>query len=94
MPISEHKTRVAITVDDVLLAKMDSYLEKTRQTRSQFITGLVGRELANQDAVMEGVMSALNTLVDRLAHDSDLANAEDIGRALYGEDWGKRPAGL
>lgn len=94
MPISDHKTRVAITVDDVLLAKMDSYLEKTRQTRSQFITGLVGRELANQDAVMEGVTAALNALVERIADSSESAPNENIGRALYGEDFGKRPAGL
>jgi hypothetical protein len=82
VPISEHKTRIAITVDDVLLAKMDAYINKTRQTRSQYICGLVGRELATQETVLEGVMGALQQVLNQLTADAQGVTEEQAAQLL------------
>ena len=82
VPISEHKTRIAITVDDVLLAKMDAYINKTRQTRSQYICWLVGRELATQETVLEGVMGALQQVLNQLTADAQGVTEEQAAQLL------------
>lgn len=84
MPISEHKTRIAITVDDVLLAKMDAYIDKTRQTRSQYICGLVGRELATQETLLDGVMGALQQVLNQLTADMQGSVTEEQAAQLLG----------
>lgn len=102
MAISEEKTRVAITLGNTLLAKIDDYCERTSQTRSGYIASVVGRDLESQRAVLDGVMGAIGDLLagaidDQTANKSvslEDASKEDLLKALWGEDYGKRPAGL
>ena len=101
MAISEEKTRVAITLGNTLLARIDDYCERTSQTRSGYIASVVGRDLESQRAVLDGVMDAFTELLAGVISEQEEkpktleeASQEDLLKALWGEDYGKRPDGL
>lgn len=98
MAVSEEKTRVAITLGNTLLARIDDYCERTSQTRSGYIASVVGRDLESQRAVLDGVLGAFSEVLSGMASEQSAtledASKEDLVKALWGEDYGKRPAGL
>ena len=101
MAISEDKTRVAITLGNTLLAKIDDYCERTSQTRSGYIASVVGRDLESQRAVLDGMMGAVTELLaGAIAEQGEKpatlegASREELLKALWGDDYGKRPEGL
>lgn len=92
MAISEEKTRVAITLGNTLLAKIDDYCERTSQTRSGYIASVVGRDLESQRVVLDGLMG---TVCELLA--SAISEQGDTPATLGGgspDECGKRPEGL
>lgn len=102
MAISEDKSRVTITLSNGLLEKLDSYCDATGQTRSGYIASVVGRDLYVVNRTMGGLSDAIQGAFGQLSADFGgteqklIADAtpEDLQRALWGEAYGQRPAGL
>lgn len=98
MAVSEEKTRVAITLGNTLLARIDDYCERTSQTRSGYIASVVGRDLESQRVVLDGVLEAFSEVLSGVASERSKtledASKDDLLKALWGDDYGKRPAGL
>ena len=100
MAVSEDRTRVAITLGNTLLARIDDYCERTSQTRSGYIASVVGRDLESQRAVLDGVVGAVNEVLGAVIEKAAVGKSEngssqeDLLKALWGDDYGRRPAGL
>lgn len=56
--------RVAISLGETLLARMDEYCERSGQTRSGYIASVVARDLEAQLLVREQVREMLEGLAD------------------------------
>lgn len=103
MAISEEKTRVTITLGNALLEKIDEYCANTSQTRSGYITSVVGRDLYAQSQTMGQLSALMQQMFGQFSAEFgenceqkrlEDATQEELQQALWGEAYGQRPAGL
>jgi len=91
------KARIQVSISQQLLDMLDNYCNAIGVSRSAFIQTTLGQTLYSINALQASMAPALVQGVDNAAQQAERATGKDSEehlRALWGEDYGKRPPEL
>lgn len=98
MALDDHrgKARIQVSISRQLLEMLDTYCNAIGVSRSAFIQTTLGQTLYSISQVQGNLAPVLASALEKAA-ETETAG-EDLGelemREKWGEDYGKRPAGL
>lgn len=87
----QEKARIQVSISRKLLDMLDSYCNAIGVSRSAYIQTTLGQSLYSINQLQSSLPVAVAALAQQ---DSPEPTAEDVGRALWGDDFGRRPEGL
>ena len=93
MALEDHrgKARIQVSISRQLLEKLDNYCNAIGVSRSAFIQTTLGQTLYTINQV-QGSLGP--TLAQSVGNVSDASSEDSELREKWGDDYGKRPAGL
>ena len=96
MALEDHrgKARIQVSISRQLLEKLDNYCNAIGVSRSAFIQTTLGQTLYTINQVQGGLGSFGPTLAQSVGNVSDASSEDSELREKWGDDYGKRPAGL
>lgn len=96
MALGDHKgkARIQVSISRQLLEMLDNYCNAIGVSRSAFIQTTLGQTLYTINQVQGGLGSLAPALAQAMEKADEAEDTEAEMREKWGEDYGKRPAGL
>jgi metal-responsive CopG/Arc/MetJ family transcriptional regulator len=96
MAMEDHrgKARIQVSISRQLLEMLDNYCNAIGVSRSAFIQTTLGQTLYNINQVQGGLKNLGPALVQAMDKSESADKTKDESGEMWGEDFGKRPAGL